>query len=52
MMQISKRIPFDDPTVLSTVRGVYLASNLLIALIYLYIQGQINKKKGTSDPQP
>lgn len=46
MMQVSKRIPFDDPSVLMTVRAVYLGSNVLIALFYLYIQSQINKKKG------
>lgn len=46
MMQVSKRIPFDDPNVLMTVRAVYLGSNVLIALLYLYIQAQINKKKG------
>ncbi|KND87716.1 Inorganic phosphate transport protein PHO88 [Tolypocladium ophioglossoides CBS 100239] len=45
MMQVSKRIPFDDPTVLMGVRGVYIASNVLIALVYLYIQTQVNKKK-------
>lgn len=46
MMQVSKRIPFDDPFVLNSVRGVYIASNVIIALIYLYVQAQINKKKG------
>ncbi|ODA78082.1 hypothetical protein RJ55_06685 [Drechmeria coniospora] len=45
MMQVSKRIPFDDPSVLMGVRSLYLASNLVIALIYLYIQAKINKKK-------
>ncbi|RDA94667.1 hypothetical protein CP533_2474 [Ophiocordyceps camponoti-saundersi (nom. inval.)] len=45
MMQVSKRIPFDDPTVLNGVRGVYIASNILIGLIYLFIHVQINKKK-------
>jgi hypothetical protein len=45
MMQVTKRIPFDDPNVLNLVRGVYLASNLIIVAIYLYVQSQINKKK-------
>merc|ERR1712224_932398 len=44
MMQVSKKIPFDDPRVLTMVRGAYLASNLIIALIYLYVQMQVNKK--------
>lgn len=47
MMQVSKRIPFEDPDVLNIVRGVYIASNVIIALVYLYIQSVINKKKGT-----
>ena len=47
MMQVSKRIPFDDPQVLNIVRAVYIGSNVLIAAIYLYVQGVINKKKGT-----
>lgn len=48
MMQVSKRIPFDDPNTLNIVRALYIASNLIIAAIYLYTQIQINKKKGTS----
>ncbi|CAH0002065.1 hypothetical protein V2G26_001379 [Clonostachys chloroleuca] len=44
MMQVSKRIPFDDPNTLNIVRGVYLASNVIIALLYLYVQAQISKK--------
>ena len=46
MMQVSKKIPFDDPQVLLGVRGLYIFSNLLILSIYLYIQYQINKKRG------
>ncbi|KAI4209753.1 MAG: hypothetical protein LQ351_007349 [Letrouitia transgressa] len=45
MMQVSKKIPFDDPQVLLGVRILYLVSNLLIAGIYLYIQFKINAKK-------
>ncbi|KAK6211950.1 phosphate transporter (Pho88) [Pestalotiopsis sp. IQ-011] len=45
MMQVSKRIPFDDPNTLNIVRALYIASNLIIASIYLYTQIQINKKK-------
>ncbi|KAI1842920.1 hypothetical protein JX265_012049 [Neoarthrinium moseri] len=45
MMQVSKKIPFDDPNVLNIVRAIYIASNLIIAAIYLYTQLQINKKK-------
>lgn len=47
MMQVSKRIPFDDPFTLTVVRGCYIASNVIIGLIYLYVQTQVNKKKGT-----
>ncbi|KAI1812713.1 inorganic phosphate transport PHO88 [Poronia punctata] len=45
MMQVSKKIPFDDPTVLNGVRALYLASNLIIAAIYGYVLLQINKKR-------
>ncbi|CAK7275187.1 phosphate transporter (Pho88) [Sporothrix epigloea] len=45
MMQVSKRIPFEDPNTLNIVRITYAASNIVILAIYLYIQSQINKKK-------
>lgn len=47
MMQVSKKIPFDDPDVLLMVRGLYIVSNVLILCIYFYTQTQITKKKGT-----
>ena len=46
MMQVSKKIPFDDPQVLLGVRILYVVSNLVILGIYLYIQTKINSKKG------
>lgn len=46
MMQVSKKIPFEDPQVLNLVRGAYILSNVIIAGIYLYTMQQINKKKG------
>ena len=49
MMQVSKKIPFDDPSVLSAVRALYVVSNVLIAGIYFYVKLQIDKKKGTKD---
>ncbi|MCJ1426041.1 hypothetical protein MMC29_003943 [Sticta canariensis] len=45
MMQVSKKVPFDDPQVLLGVRGFYIISNLIIAAIYLFIQQKINSKK-------
>ncbi|EKG09809.1 Inorganic phosphate transporter Pho88 fungi [Macrophomina phaseolina MS6] len=45
MMQVSKRIPFDDPNVLNFVRLTYVVSNLIIAGIYFYVKTQIDKKK-------
>ena len=47
MMQVAKRIPFEDPNVLNICRGVYIASNLIILSIYIYIKLAIDKKKGT-----
>lgn len=45
MMQVSKKVNFDDPQVLNIVRGIYILSNVIIASVYFYIQMQINKKK-------
>ena len=47
-MQLSKKIPFDDPNVLNGVRALYVFSNVLILGIYLYVQQQINRKRGMS----
>lgn len=46
IMQITKSISFDDPAVLNTVRGAFLVSNALIALLYGYIYILIRKQKG------
>jgi len=46
MMQVSKKIPFEDPNVLMGVRALYVVSNLLIAGIYFYTKMQIDKKRG------
>lgn len=51
-MQISKKIPFDDPNVLNGVRALYIVSNLIIAGIYFYVQQQINKKNGAFSITP
>ena len=47
VMQISKKIPFEDPFTLNLCRGAYALSNIIILGIYLYIQTVVNKKKGT-----
>ena len=47
MMQVAKRIPFEDPNVLNICRGIYIASNLIILAINIYIKITIDKKKGT-----
>lgn len=46
MMQVSKKIPFEDPNVLMGVRVAYVVSNIIIAGLYLYLQMKINAKKG------
>jgi hypothetical protein len=51
-MQISKKIPFDDPNVLNGVRALYIISNIIIAGIYFYVQQQINKKNGVYRHKP
>ncbi|CAI4217346.1 unnamed protein product [Parascedosporium putredinis] len=45
MMQVAKKVPFEDPNVLNIVRGIYLFSNFLIAVLYYTIYLKINKKK-------
>ncbi|KAJ5223279.1 hypothetical protein N7468_007821 [Penicillium chermesinum] len=45
MMQLAKKIPFEDPQVLLLVRGLYILSNVIIAGIYLYTQAKISQKK-------
>ncbi|KAF2841402.1 inorganic phosphate transport PHO88 [Patellaria atrata CBS 101060] len=44
-MQLSKKIPFDDPNVLNGVRGLYICSNIIIASLYFYCYQQINNKR-------
>ena len=50
MMQVSKKIPFEDPQVLMGVRAFYILSNLIIVGVYLYIQSKINAKRGWLAP--
>jgi hypothetical protein len=47
MTQVSRKIPFEDPTVLNAVRVAYVTSNLIILGVYLYIQSLIDGKKGS-----
>ena len=47
MMQVSKKIPLDDPFTLNVVRGVYLLSNIIILVMYGIVHMKINAKKGT-----
>jgi len=44
MMQVSKRIPFEDPTWLNGIRGLYVLSNLIIVSIYLFVGKKIRDK--------
>ncbi|KAF3933497.1 hypothetical protein ABW19_dt0209915 [Dactylella cylindrospora] len=44
LMQVAKKIPFEDPTVLWGVRGLYIVSNLVIFALYVYVGQQIKKK--------
>lgn len=46
MMQVSKKIPMEDPNILNLIRGLYVLSNVLIISIYAYMHFKINKKKG------
>lgn len=46
MMQISKRIPFEDPTWLNGIRGMYILSNVIILGIYFLVYKNIKTKNG------
>lgn len=46
MMQVSKRVPLEDPTTLNLVRAGYILSNLIILGLYALVHFKINKKKG------
>jgi hypothetical protein len=48
MMQVAKKIRFDDPIVLYICRAIYVASNIIILSIYIYIKTVVDKKKGMS----
>lgn len=48
MMQVSKKVPFDDPNVLNGIRGLYTLSNVIIVGIYVYVGMKIDSKKGTA----
>lgn len=50
MMQLSKKVPFEDPDVLFMIRCLYIASNVIILSLYLWTQSKINSKKGMSVP--
>ena len=47
-MQLSKKVPFDDPTVLNSVRAAYAVSNIMILGVYLYVRSRIYAVKGSS----
>jgi hypothetical protein len=46
MMQVSKRIPFEDPTWLNGIRGMYILSNVIILGIYFLVYKNIKSKNG------
>jgi len=46
MMQVSKRVPFEDPSVLLGVRVLYVVSNLIIFGLYYFISLKVKAKKG------
>ncbi|KAK6528793.1 hypothetical protein TWF694_004029 [Orbilia ellipsospora] len=44
LMQVAKKIPFEDENVLWAVRGLYILSNVLIVALYMYVGKQIKNK--------
>ncbi|KAI1001834.1 hypothetical protein K3495_g6371 [Podosphaera aphanis] len=45
MMQVSKRIPMEDPQTVNLIRAGYIISNLIIISVYAFVHFRINKKK-------
>ncbi|KAI0636343.1 inorganic phosphate transporter [Trametes polyzona] len=43
-MQVARKIPFDDPQVLTYVRIAYVATQALVLGVYYYVAQQIKKK--------
>lgn len=52
MMQLAKKVPFDNPDVLMAVRAMYILSNVIIIGLYLFTQSKISAKKGMDVPGP
>jgi len=46
LMQLAKKIPFEDEKTLNILRGAYLLSNIIILGLYAYVGMVINKKNG------
>jgi hypothetical protein len=46
MMQVSKKIPWEDSQTLFLVRAAYILSNVIIISVYAYTHLKINQKKG------
>jgi ethanolamine transporter EutH len=46
MMQVSKKVPFEDPQVLMGIRILYVVAQLLVLGLYLYTRSIITKKNG------
>ncbi|KAI1786578.1 inorganic phosphate transporter [Ganoderma leucocontextum] len=43
-MQLAKKVPFDDPQVLTYVRIAYVATQVIVLGVYFYVGQQIKKK--------
>ncbi|RDX41835.1 inorganic phosphate transporter [Lentinus brumalis] len=43
-MQLAKRVPFDDPEVLTYVRIAYVVTQVTVLAVYYYVGQQIKKK--------
>ena len=47
-MQLSKRLDWEDKQLLTNIRLLYLASNIIVFSLFAYIYTQIQKKQGNS----
>ena len=46
MMQVTKKIPFEDPLWLNGTRAAYVLSNIIIIGLYFFVGLSIKKKNG------
>jgi hypothetical protein len=50
-MQLAKRLDWEDQRVITSIRIIYLTSNVIVFAVYAYIYSKIQKKQGNPSPK-